>query len=302
MKRPAIVLLAALLLPSAVCAQDVVHAVLMVEGKQVPLPEGNWVRAGTADDDDGIVRIALLRLEAGEVKGGVLVQVNREEAPAIWGTAPACSRSDLPFARIRYVSDHDGSCAFAAEVDSLTEPAPDPAWSAALASAQESGWVVPMRWAESAIRVSDPLAAVQVRYAFALPPGAPFPPNLPAWTEMAWDRVEHGMLNQLDPHKPLPGLDAVAAPRPHLGDAQTFVIPRAVWKTLTFRAMVTTLDFTSNLVAIGNFTTAAMLSAWGMLTGPWVYLGHELLWDYFATPTATQLELPGIGSELPVVE
>ena len=70
-----------------------------------------------------------------------------------------------------------------------------------------------------------------------------------------------------------------------------------MWKTLTFRAIATTIDFSTNLIAIGNLVTASLLSAWNTVTGPWIYLGHELAWDYFGAPAVKQLDLPGIGVE-----
>jgi len=66
-----------------------------------------------------------------------------------------------------------------------------------------------------------------------------------------------------------------AAPAPTLG------IKRAVAKTITFRIIVTTLDFTSNYVVIGEFATAAGLSAFALVTGPLLYLAHETAWNYF---------------------
>ena len=68
-------------------------------------------------------------------------------------------------------------------------------------------------------------------------------------------------------------------------------IKQAVAKTITFRIIVTTLDFTTNYIVIGEFATAAGLSAFALVIGPLFYLGHEAAWNYFG-PTGTTVELP----------
>jgi len=59
-----------------------------------------------------------------------------------------------------------------------------------------------------------------------------------------------------------------------------FAIGEAVAKTITFRIIVTTLDFSVNYVVIGEFATAAGLSTFNMIAGPLFYLGHEAVWNY----------------------
>src|SRR6516165_4880271 len=58
-------------------------------------------------------------------------------------------------------------------------------------------------------------------------------------------------------------------------------ITQAVAKTITFRIIVTALDFTSNLVVLGEVTTAAGLSGFPMVAGPLFYLAHETVWNYY---------------------
>jgi uncharacterized membrane protein len=59
-----------------------------------------------------------------------------------------------------------------------------------------------------------------------------------------------------------------------------FAIGEAVAKTITFRIIVTTLDFSVNYVVIGELGTAAGLSTFNMIAGPLFYLGHEAVWNY----------------------
>jgi uncharacterized membrane protein len=60
-----------------------------------------------------------------------------------------------------------------------------------------------------------------------------------------------------------------------------FAFGQAVAKTITFRIIVTTLDFTMNFVVIGELGTAAGLSTFNLVAGPLFYLGHEAAWNYF---------------------
>jgi uncharacterized membrane protein len=72
-------------------------------------------------------------------------------------------------------------------------------------------------------------------------------------------------------------------------------IKQAVLKTITFRIVVTTLDFSVNLIVLGEVTTAAGLSTFNLIAGPLYYLGHEAAWNYFGSPDATQ----GVTVRLP---
>jgi uncharacterized membrane protein len=60
-----------------------------------------------------------------------------------------------------------------------------------------------------------------------------------------------------------------------------FTVKQAIAKTITFRIIVTTLDFTVNYVVLGELATAAGLSAFALVAGPLFYLGHETAWNYF---------------------
>src|SRR5580692_11120822 len=51
-------------------------------------------------------------------------------------------------------------------------------------------------------------------------------------------------------------------------------IKQAIAKTVTFRVIVTVLDFTSNYIVIGEFNAAAGLSTFALVVGPLFYLAH----------------------------
>jgi uncharacterized membrane protein len=62
-----------------------------------------------------------------------------------------------------------------------------------------------------------------------------------------------------------------------------FAIGEAVAKTITFRIIVTGLDFTTNYLVIGEIGTAAGLSTFNLIAGPLFYLGHEAVWNYWGS-------------------
>lgn len=68
---------------------------------------------------------------------------------------------------------------------------------------------------------------------------------------------------------------------------------QAIAKTITFRIIVTTLDFTTNYVVIGELATAAGLSSFNLIAGPLFYLGHEAVWSYFG-PSEVAIKLPAL--------
>jgi uncharacterized membrane protein len=75
-----------------------------------------------------------------------------------------------------------------------------------------------------------------------------------------------------------------------------FKVKRAVAKTITFRIIVTTLDFTSNVIVIGEVGTAAGLSTFALVVGPLFYLAHESAWNALG-PSGDTIR---VGSPAPV--
>jgi uncharacterized membrane protein len=103
------------------------------------------------------------------------------------------------------------------------------------------------------------------------------------------------------------GRIAPAVPRPDRPDARApqavfagLAIKQALAKTITFRIIVTTLDFTTNYVVLGELATAAGLSGVTLVVGPLFYLVHETAWNHFSAverkvgPWGTALELPAL--------
>jgi len=120
-------------------------------------------------------------------------------------------------------------------------------------------------------------------------------------------KLRRGLAPLLNPGKPTKPQTRAARPT----QAQsTFKLPvaipgrlgitKAVAKTITFRIIVTTLDFTSNLVVLGEVATAAGLSGFAMVAGPLFYLAHETVWNYYG-PSEADGEHPVMNVRLPQV-
>ena len=112
-----------------------------------------------------------------------------------------------------------------------------------------------------------------------------------AWNHFAdtGERVDVAIL--------MPPLDTEAPSEPRRG----FTISRALAKTITFRTIATTMDFATNFVVVGDLATAAALSASGFILGPFVYFGHERLWEYYGSPGEPAPELQAPTKLLPAL-
>jgi uncharacterized membrane protein len=66
-------------------------------------------------------------------------------------------------------------------------------------------------------------------------------------------------------------------------DGKRFTVSRPLAKTITFRTIATAMDFTTNYVVVGDLATAVTLSAFGFVAGPFIYIGHEMAWDHYAS-------------------
>jgi len=78
-------------------------------------------------------------------------------------------------------------------------------------------------------------------------------------------------------------------------------IKQAVLKTVTYRIIVTTVDFTTNYVVLGELTTAAGLSAVSFVAGPIFYFVHETGWNFLGPTLARKLGRRGIAIDHPAL-
>jgi uncharacterized membrane protein len=80
-----------------------------------------------------------------------------------------------------------------------------------------------------------------------------------------------------------------------LSDLTHIRFSRTVVKTITFRAIVTSLDFTANYIILREPTTAAGLSAISLVGGPLFYFIHESTWNYLAGTGRLPVGAPGVA-------
>jgi uncharacterized membrane protein len=85
---------------------------------------------------------------------------------------------------------------------------------------------------------------------------------------------------------------AVSVPLPALGwsssvrqeEKVAITMDRSIAKTISFRAFGTVLEFTTNYFVVRDAATAVALSAFGFVLGPFIYLGHEKVWELADKP------------------
>jgi uncharacterized membrane protein len=83
-----------------------------------------------------------------------------------------------------------------------------------------------------------------------------------------------------DAKQPPSSVSGIAPSKP--SDLAHVQLSRTVVKTITFRVIVTSLDFTANYIVLREPTTAAGLSAISLVGGPLFYFVHEGTWNYLA--------------------
>src|SRR5262249_18485863 len=82
-------------------------------------------------------------------------------------------------------------------------------------------------------------------------------------------------------------------------DGEGFTGRWALGQTTPVRTPAAVMDFTANCVVVGDVATAVGLSAFAFVVGPFVYLGHEKLWDYYGSPRERTLDPPTPTNLLP---
>jgi uncharacterized membrane protein len=304
-------------LPQAAQAGELFRGMISVEGKQVPLPAGDWHLVGRAISPTGdeaakrnVVSLVLVRLKGLTVDSAVLIQTNRLDDDAAWGKATACDRTDLYFARVRYASDHDGSCAYVAYVNAgVKRETTDPAWQETLLRGAGMGWRFPLHWVEAAYRITDPRDALQVRYLFNMPDGASGRPpqdavrSLVTWTEASWFPIGSGFRNRLGAEDSLPdwrqpGATDAAAILPQAG-RDSSEVEHLGTKMITYRIFGTMTDMSVNYLWLGSLPSAGGLAVVGAVASSALYFVHELVWSHFERPPILVGDLPGVGTEGP---
>jgi len=247
------VLAVAMLGASTAAAQDLkvgqtVAGKLVLNAKQVPLPEGEWKVAAIGYNrivtgaDVGafgtIDNLFLVRSKGETVEA--IAEINANTVPTMdgWGTTKDCTAEDALFKAVVFKSGWDGSCFFGKR----TEPGPDRkgplTWSKVTQYATTNKLAMPAAFVTVGFRTSDRRDVVDVRFHFN-PETRNQPTAADAWTKDAiegnaarktyvqelnlWAAnyggyVEKGLRNQLNGKHvmPMPSAASAAVPRPEL--------------------------------------------------------------------------------------
>jgi hypothetical protein len=148
-------------------------------GKQVPLPEGEWVLAGDGYQvipsvrggaGDVVENIVLLKLAGKRVAAFVLAHRNVIGIDQGWGAGPDCDRDDIHLAVVYDDAENHMFCGFVNHV--VTSMEDDEADNVAASWAQALGYVekheltLPNTWLMAGFRKSDQFSIFDVRYHF----------------------------------------------------------------------------------------------------------------------------------------
>jgi len=193
-------LVLAILFASAARAElapgDRAPPVLAIAGKQVPLPEGNWIVAGrapgavTPGKDLGsygtIWNVVLLRISPrGALDAMAEINVNDMAVDDGWGVAADCQRSDLVLTVVRSRAGWDATCFFVTHTIWNRDTALPAAWRQANAVAAQRGLILPATTVTAGFRVANRRDIIDVRFHFLADPA-----DVPAtnWNASQWSR------------------------------------------------------------------------------------------------------------------
>ena len=161
--------------PAAVAQQigDNVSGYVAIDGKQVPLPRGDWLVAGMgAQAFDmpeigafGAVRsVVLFQREGSRVVAVAEINTNAVAVNDGWGRTRACNRSEQFLLVARYRSGWETSCLFV-QATRLTDAGPE-AWQSARRLAATFALTLPPRALTTGFRLSDRQDVVDLRFHF----------------------------------------------------------------------------------------------------------------------------------------
>jgi uncharacterized membrane protein len=145
-----------------------------LNGRQIPLPDGDWTVAGKAQN--GVVTgIAgafgtidsdvLVKIEANRVRGVIEINTNSISVNEGWGTTHACAAEESLARFNLYRTAVDGLCFFVNETVAPVDDKSGPkAWHQAIALAKERGLVIPEEWLTIGYRISNRYDIIDARY------------------------------------------------------------------------------------------------------------------------------------------
>jgi uncharacterized membrane protein len=175
-----------------------------VDGKQVPLPEGDWTVLAS-EHTAAATGTLLGRIEDAHLLGLAIIHTNPSRTVAIFGTSPDCLRRDLAFAVVRYDTPEDGYCTYGKQVMLGGPPEQNPLWAKAREKLAADGVKVPQAMMMAGARARTRENFLDARYYFApMQAGrddawmTPDPvAALQAWADLAQRGLELGVRGRL---------------------------------------------------------------------------------------------------------
>jgi hypothetical protein len=173
-------------------------------GKEIPLPQGDWVLVGDGYQTlpgaegapgDAIEDVVLFKQAKDAVPAFIIAHRNLVSRTDGWGIASDCDRDDI-LAKVSWDdADGHGFCGFVNHVQTAVTAESAESWKQATAYAGQWNLKLPPVWLMAGYRLSDSSDVVDVRYHFD-PSLAGFPSITAArsWADSAWakDRVDGG--------------------------------------------------------------------------------------------------------------
>jgi uncharacterized membrane protein len=145
-----------------------------LNGRQIPLPDGDWTVAGQARNGvvSGIAGAfgtidsnVLIKIQANQIRGVIEINTNSISVNEGWGTTHACSAEESLARFNLYRTAVDGLCFFVNEtVAPVNDKSGPKAWNQAIALAKERGLLLPENWLTIGYRISNRYDIIDARY------------------------------------------------------------------------------------------------------------------------------------------
>ena len=159
---------------SAIEVGEVATGYAEINGRQVPLPDGEWTLAGKARNGviSGVAGAfgtidsnVLFKIDSNRVRGIVEINTNSISVNEGWGTTHSCSAEESLARFNLYRTAVDGLCFFINQtVAPINDKDGPKAWHQAIALAKERGLVVPETWLTIGYRISNRYDIMDARY------------------------------------------------------------------------------------------------------------------------------------------
>jgi uncharacterized membrane protein len=138
---------------------------VLMDGKMLPLPGGDWVVLAN-DSDDGVTGRLLARVDGSALTGLVAVHTNQHKREAIFAASTDCAGGDGLFAAIRYDTPEDGFCLYGRQLVPDPLAAANPLWATALKQLETAGIAVPASMMMAGARARTRANLLDVQYYF----------------------------------------------------------------------------------------------------------------------------------------